>query len=44
MFLIEQILAGICELFTGPDKLAYSAMQFASSILTNSMMHDIPVG
>lgn len=42
MFLIEQILAGICELFTGPDKLAYSAIQFASSIHTSSMMHNIP--
>ena len=32
VFSIEQILAGICELFTGSDKLAYSAIELARSI------------
>lgn len=42
MFSIEQILAGICELFTGPNKLACSAIQLASSIHRTSMLHAIP--
>lgn len=39
MFSIEQILDGICELFTGPDKLACLAIQLANSIHRSSMLH-----
>lgn len=42
MFSIEQMLAGICELFTGPDKLACTAIRLPSRIYRSSMLHDIP--
>lgn len=31
MFFMERILAGVCELFTGPEKLTCWAIQLASS-------------
>lgn len=42
MFLIEQILAGICELFTGLDKLPCSAILLARTIHRSSVLHEFP--
>lgn len=38
MFSKEQILAGICELFRGPDK----SIELVRSVHRASMLHDIP--
>lgn len=42
MFLIEQILAGICELFTGLDKLPCSAILLARTIHRSSVLREFP--
>lgn len=42
MFLIEHILAGICELFTGLDKLPCSAILLARTIHRSSVLREFP--
>lgn len=42
MFLIEQLLAEICELFTGPDRFTYVTIKLKLSMHRRSMMHDTP--